>query len=230
VLCSRKTDSCILDSINRTNCKKCRLRKCLEVGMLPEKVEGRSTVKPGNCLSRVSHSSTNEEEDEVDEVTRQECNISSESSPQRCPETGDTEDGLNIERMMEESDFTLASLGTPSSSESLDISPTLHLTLEEEFKIHELMIRKEFLTDAMIQIFCEIPDFEENVFIFITSEINQRPLEHSVRMTTLRDKNLESGGRIRACLDMFDEYKNVGEEVKFEMFQFSMSILFLCGR
>ena len=28
----RGTDSCVVDQVTRTNCKKCRFRKCLEVG------------------------------------------------------------------------------------------------------------------------------------------------------------------------------------------------------
>ena len=37
--CSRSTDACQVDSVSRTNCKKCRLNKCLENGMRPEKVD-----------------------------------------------------------------------------------------------------------------------------------------------------------------------------------------------
>ena len=36
--CSRKTDNCQVDTVSRTNCKKCRLKKCLAIGMKPEKV------------------------------------------------------------------------------------------------------------------------------------------------------------------------------------------------
>ena len=36
--CSRKTDNCQVDAVSRTNCKKCRLKKCLAIGMKPEKV------------------------------------------------------------------------------------------------------------------------------------------------------------------------------------------------
>merc|ERR1739838_780919 len=37
--CSRKTDACVVDAVSRTNCKKCRFQKCLQVGMKPEKVD-----------------------------------------------------------------------------------------------------------------------------------------------------------------------------------------------
>jgi len=37
--CSRKTDNCQVDAVSRTNCKKCRLKKCLAIGMKPEKVD-----------------------------------------------------------------------------------------------------------------------------------------------------------------------------------------------
>ena len=42
--------------------------------------------------------------------------------------------------------------------------------------------------------------------------------------------NLEEGGQIRACLDMFDEYKHVEETAKKETFQFSLRVLHICTR
>ena len=34
-----RTDACVMDAVSGTKCKRCRLEKCLEIGMRPEKVE-----------------------------------------------------------------------------------------------------------------------------------------------------------------------------------------------
>ena len=31
--CTRNTDSCVIDQVNRANCKKCRFEKCIQVSL-----------------------------------------------------------------------------------------------------------------------------------------------------------------------------------------------------
>ena len=44
-----------MDTVSRTNCKKCRLKKCLAIGMNPEKV-GWSNYNVHNCYNSITES------------------------------------------------------------------------------------------------------------------------------------------------------------------------------
>jgi len=114
--------------------------------------------------------------------------------------------------------------------------PVLNLTFEEDFKIHELLVRKENLFDGIFQTFMEQPEFLPYWKQFLTSVNSRQSVLAGIgtRMVELFRKhaitNFMNGGLIRQSLDMFDEYKNVDESVKTETFFFSMSVFFLCIR
>ena len=120
----------------------------------------------------------------------------------------------------------------------LDISdPTIHLTFEEDFKIHELLVRKEKLVDGFFQTFMELPDFQkcfEQHLHFIKS--GEKLIFNGIRdklVVLIRNyvvPNFMNGGIIRQSLEMFDGYKNVVESVKSETFFFSISVMHLCIR
>jgi len=114
--------------------------------------------------------------------------------------------------------------------------PVLNLTFEEDFKIHELLVRKENLFDGIFQTFMDQPEFLPHWKQFLTSVNSKQSVlaGTGTRMVELFRKhiitNFMNGGIIRQSLDMFDEYKNVDESVKTETFFFSMSVFFLCIR
>ena len=116
-------------------------------------------------------------------------------------------------------------------------NPTFHFTFEEDFKIYELMVRKENLVDGIFQTFMEHPDFTKLVQQFLLS-INSGTdyvykgacYQFILSMRNYIISNFMNGGVIRQSLDMFDYYKHVDESVKPETFFFSMSVFHLCIR
>ena len=127
------------------------------------------------------------------------------------------------------------SVACRSPSPLLGQDPVFHLTFEEEFKIQELVVRKEALSDTILCLLFEIPQMSR----IITNFLSGVPVLPDLRwmllegLDMIRKKfkdNLEVGGRIRACIDMFDEYENVDETVKTEIFQFSLKTVHMCSR
>ena len=119
--------------------------------------------------------------------------------------------------------------------------PEFDLTFEEEFKIHELVVRKESLFDTLICLLLKVPQVSWLLSKFLTGpHTPTRPGIGPFIWSFLKEgvpkiwdvilNNLEEGGQIRACLDMFDEYKNVEETAKKETFQFSLRVLQICTR
>ena len=125
-----------------------------------------------------------------------------------------------------------------SSNVTLPNEPVFNFTFEEEFKIYELVARKDSLLDAIFGMITEIPQFKMLILNFLSSgEFGyNKSSEQQLRkdgFQTLKSVfgiNLNSGGKIRACLDMFDEYKHVDEEVKNETFDFSLKVHQICTR
>ena len=113
--------------------------------------------------------------------------------------------------------------------------PTFELTYEEEFKIYELLVRKENLMDRMFRQFSHIPGFvkafEQNLF---SLNCGGRVRTDFIRIIDQKfdsiHSNFVNGGTVRKSLDMFDEFKNVSERVKTEALSFSISVFQVCNR
>jgi len=254
--CSRKTDSCVVDAVSRTNCKKCRFMKCLKVGMRPEKVD-RVRKKSKQIKAEIK--------EEVFETNAYPC----ESETSECLLNGSVNidiGALAEECIFEEVQFPseFDNLQTPlpvtldesnidefNQNEELDVSdnikmyrpsiivrssPQLQFTFEEDFKIHELLVRKENLYDSMFQTMREMPGFYNHWESFLLSLSSASVVYKGVGghlVQLFRNgamSNFMNGGIIRQSLDMFDEYKHVSESVKRETFFFSMSVFHLCLR
>ena len=138
-----------------------------------------------------------------------------------------------------EEDTRLSVITTSSLLRHTD--PEFDLTFEEEFKIHELVVRKESLFDTLICLLLKVPQVSWLLSKFLTGpHTPTRPGIGPFIWSFLKEgvpkiwdvilNNLEEGGQIRACLDMFDEYKNVEETAKKETFQFSLRVLQICTR
>ena len=116
-------------------------------------------------------------------------------------------------------------------------SPVLNFTFEEDFKIHELLVRKENLFDGIFQTLMDHPeslpfleqflksvDSKQSVYAGICINIAKRFIKNVIA------DFINGGGLVRQSLDMFDEYKNIDESVKTETFLFSISVFFLVIR
>ena len=120
--------------------------------------------------------------------------------------------------------------------------PVFELTFEEEFKIHELVVRKESLFDTMFPLLLQVPQINWLFNQFLCGPHTRSPLpgigpafrwllkQGKAKVREIIVSNLEEGGQIRACLDMFDEYKHVEETAKKETFLFSLRVLHICTR
>jgi len=267
--CSRKTDRCVVDAVNRTNCKKCRFQKCLKVGMKPEKVD---RIRRKAKFDKVGGNDKKvEKTEQVEEVAmfHDDKQNSSENSEDSDPDASidicalveeciydemkslDDVEYINLsitvdkedssEKMHNKQESLLTQDTDQCEIQNLSViipsSPVINFTFEEDFKIHELLVRKENLLDGIFQTFMNHPgslpfweqflksvDSKERVYAGIRTDITK----------TLR-KNIianfmNGGGLVRQSLDMFDEYKNVDESVKTETFLFSISVFLLVIR
>ena len=112
----------------------------------------------------------------------------------------------------------------------LRCSPSLQLTHEEEFKIYELFVRKENLMDGLFRIFFHFPGFLEAYKKSLLSFHNPAFVRILDQKIVFLESDIASGGTIRQCLNMFDEFKNVSENVKTEALQFSLSVFRVYNR
>ena len=259
----------MVNSVTRTHCKKCRLEKCLRIGMMPEKVD-RVGGKKASSVQTAEGDFVNGEVEDIEEVEVMvlEALLSESSSSDReFSESYESSDRLDIGSLVEEcvleenletnivrckqkNKFIPEHIGelmfevvktmkATSPYVSLHNEPVFNFTLEEEFKIYELVARKDSLVDAIFGIKLEIPQFK----MFILNTLSQGEFDYNgtsenhkfkkggtQKLKTLFGISLNPGGKIRACLDMFDEYKNVDQTVKYETFDFSLKILHLCTR
>ena len=108
----------------------------------------------------------------------------------------------------------------------------LGLTYEEEFRIYELLVRKENLLDGMFEISLQIPNFLETWKDFLIAQPSMtkeyRNILEKKHESVL--SNFFSYGSVRRSLDMFDEFKNVDEKVKIETMGNASMVLHIFNR
>ena len=230
-----------MDSVTRTNCKSCRLARCRKAGMDDARVD-RVERKLGRLKEAKSKPTTEcvlvvreaEEEEVEDNVERSEERLSGSSSS-----------SIDMESLVEEcfEEEALENCNEDAAVSCLSLlkntDPVFELTFEEEFKIHELVVRKESLCDTMFSLLLQVPQIHWLFNQFLCGP-HPRSLPGIVFQWLLKEvkakvseiivNNLEEGGQVRACLDMFDEYKHVEETAKKETFQFSLRVLHICTR
>ena len=198
--------------------------------MKPESV-GR--MKVNSVSEKSKHISEPKLEPEViSEKEKHEVKLFSESSP----EMNICESSPSEVKMYESFDSNT----TISESFCTDINlvpPTLELdfTFEEEFRIYELLVRKENLLDGMFEISLQIPNFLGTWKDFLLTQGFEKSMTKEYRNIlekkheTVRS-NLLSFGSVRQSLEMFDEFKKVNESVKLETMGFAAIVLHIFNR
>jgi len=260
--CSRKTDNCQVDAVSRTNCKKCRLKKCLAIGMKPEKVD---RVRKKRALKlEVEVKTEDTQENSESEVSSSGAEAGSNPVQQGMmeklvleplepvpPSRGwGSRSGVDLGRLAEECVAEGPALtwpNTPATQTHHPVNtivqtrhpvivfngdPEFELTFEEDFRIHELLVRKDNVLDSFYSLLSQMPKFHE-VFLNFTRLCNN-PEQFSMpclcmddvkRFAKMVGQNIASDGIIRQSLEMYDEYKQVDDRVKTETFCFSIKVM-----
>ena len=121
-------------------------------------------------------------------------------------------------------------------------NPEFELTFEEEFKIHEFLVRKENVLDSIVSHLESLPRFEEKFTKFVIScneksnlpaPFNESPFEvpieeHKFTATAVL-QNIATGGIIRQSLEMYDEHKQIDPIIKIENFFSTIGVGVLCN-
>ena len=113
--------------------------------------------------------------------------------------------------------------------------PSFQLTHEEEFKVFELFVRKEHLMDGLFRLFFQFPGILESFQKSLISvghgeEVHPDLIQIIDQRYVYVESDLARGGTVRQSLDMFDEFKNVSENIKNQVLQFSMSVFRVCNK
>jgi len=222
--CSKRTGLCQINSLNRKNCKKCRFEKCLKIGMMQEKVNRRHT--PTKKIVKVKPKQMKISLDIGDLVD--ECFVDEKEVLDN--ENEDREQLYHSELYSDSEKIEHLSRVTSS--------PTFDLTFEEDFRIHELMVRKENLFDGFYNLFLEFPNFVNLWKRFLFQIKNCCPIiqsgvpadSYDCNMKNMVRENFVKGGLVRHALEMFDEFKYVPEYVKTETIEFTLTVLQICIR
>ena len=139
--------------------------------------------------------------------------------------------GIDISDLAEQCIFEESNkLDEKNLSTPLPTSPGLELTLEEEFKIHELMVRKENLDDDIFQLYMKVGSFKS--FKNYLMSICHGQFEQGGRWNCFENyeqdvlynvRNLD-GIPILSSTSMFDGFANQSENMMFEMLEFTIPL------
>ena len=194
-LCVRGDDDCLVDKVNRTNCKKCRLARCFKIGMKGDKVAHRKNkprkknktgdggdgdngsqitiridISPGETLSESESTVTNGGETvDICEIAEK-CVLEELSTPM----TGGEAEADQLSSILQE------------------LLPSPLLTIEEEFRICELEAAKEFL---MVNIFRsleqQIPNLKDGISMFFFAITMGFPFDFRKQLSFMKRKRCE---------------------------------------
>ena len=148
-----------MDQVTRTNCKKCRLAKCFQIGMKKDKVAQRKnkTRKQNIKVSKISEISV--------------CSSSNGSSRTVSVEESECVDICELaeECILQE----LAKNFSPGEDQHLsnviyEMMPSPKLTIEEEYRIAEFeAVKEHLLANIWKSLEQQIPNLKEDISLFL---------------------------------------------------------------
>lgn len=168
-LCARGKDNCEIDQVSRTNCKKCRLKKCFEIGMKSDKVAQRKNKprKPKAVKSKpgeedgVSSPSTSEGSPasftSTDSKEQDQDFVQTQSNVDIC----DIAENCVLEEMISNVNVEEIECLNDVSQLVFEVVPSATmLTLDDEFKICEMEAMKSTLFITFFETLREaLPNF-----------------------------------------------------------------------
>ena len=215
--CPNNDSNCAIIG-NKQNCKKCRFEKCLQVyPFFFDILFMILLLQVGMRREMVGLYKHNSD---------QQSNKSAALNSYKAPEKEELDNFIAKEKM---------DCNTSAPIENVTYAPFLDLTHEEEFRIYELLVRREHLVDGMFGISLQYPLFLDIWKKCILSQNYQNILTQEYRnffnkKHEILFHNFTSGGSISQSIDMFDEFKNLDGAVKTETLCFSLRVMQLCIR
>jgi len=254
--CIRGGENCVVDVVTQTNCKKCRLKKCFEIGMRPDKVAQRknksrkpkspkqfsivsvASASPASTSSSESKETLSIEDIELIASVDQNdtlndvdiCDIA-----ERCvlEELGGD---VNVDDVNIDIDTLNLSIDPGAI---LQITPSLKLTIEEEYKICEIEAAKDLVVNSFHQTLIEnVPNFQESISLFLYSISLGVSFDMTTeKILTLMRKCREAilndlifGGNINRALNRIEIFSHIPQDSKFELFISTMGRISMCKR
>jgi len=190
--------------------------------MQPKKVD---RVKNKNLAATFSDNEENQDEMHVDTPL-----LEKESTVNEQEENSNAnEENFDIDELVEEC-FEREKIECCQIFEPVIMSHEFDLTYEEEFKIHELMVRREDLNNEMITLYLKIATFDsfENFLMSICRGRYQLDgswncFDH-YELEMLRNLKQMNGNPIKSCMRMFDGFSKLDETICLEMLEFTLPI------
>jgi len=188
--CARGGDDCVVDIVSRTNCKKCRLMKCFEIGMKTEKVAKRKNkprklkgiqdnepkpigVEEEEHLSTGSPVESNSSGDSYESVTEDVFLVIPDSSgdntidicdiAERCV-LEELSSNVNADEIMNTSNIDDDYTSNTNFGSIMDLMPSIKFTIEEEYRLCELEATRDLLCKTVFETLSDgIPMFKESI-------------------------------------------------------------------
>jgi len=253
--CLTGTDSCQMEVKSRNMCKKCRYKACIKIGMQPHKVDRN---KRKQDLSSTFYNNQ-------DPVIRGEEAILCSDTVFCTRETSKQKSFKNVAEysvLPLASSEPLDSFGAPSSSKSdspeppepiaslknpendstdgdMVRAPNLECTLEEEYRVHEVIVTKEshIATDTILR--SRNPYFLQSLKIFLDSLCSNDRIRTLFPTNQATDQLFYEKGRLLhfeaekvAAIEVYEHFQNreSNDKIINETLEFSLPVFHLCLR